>query len=93
MTGDTRSQVPQTSSGFFAVLNHRMRKANRPDKGQVGFRFLNESEHNGTGHNGYRVFVGRRTLTAAQNRLLLRKGLKGMNFLWLGDIIGLQRGG
>ena len=66
-------------------------KANRPDKGQVGFRFLNETEH-----NGYRALPGKRTLTVAQNKSLLRGGLEGMKFpmmMWLGYIIGLQRGG
>jgi len=68
-----------------------MRKANRPDEGQVGFRFLNETEH-----NGYRALAGRRTLTAAQNKTLLRGGLEGMKFpimMWLGYMIGLQWGG
>ncbi len=68
-----------------------MRKANRPDKDQVGFRFLNETEH-----NEYRALAGRRTLTAAQNKSLLRGGLEGMKFpmmMWLGYMIGLQRGG
>lgn len=67
-----------------------MRRANRPDKGQVGFRFLNETEHNGD-----RALAGRHTLTAAQNKLSLRGGLEGMKFpmmMWLGYIIGLQRG-
>lgn len=65
-----------------------MRKANRPDKGQVGFRFLNETEN-----NGYHALACRRTMTAAQNKPLLRRGLKGMKFLWLGYMVGLQRGG
>jgi hypothetical protein len=68
-----------------------MRKANRPDKGQVGFRFLKEAEHNGD-----RALAGRHTLTAAQNKSLLRRGLEGMKFpmmMWLGYMIGLQRGG
>ncbi len=67
-----------------------MRKANRPDRGQVGFRFLNETED-----NGYRAIAGRCTLTAAQNKSLLRGGLEGMKFpmmMWLGYMIGLQRG-
>lgn len=67
-----------------------MRKANRPDKGQVGFRFLNETEHNRD-----RALAGRHTLTAAQNKSLLRGGLEGMKFpmmMWLGYMIGLQRG-
>ena len=68
-----------------------MRKANQPDEGQAGFRFLNKAEHNRD-----RAFAGRRTLTAAQNKSLLRGGLEGMKFpmiMWLGYMIGLQRGG
>jgi len=68
-----------------------MRKANQPDKRQVGFRFLKEAERNGD-----RALAGRRTLTAAQNKSLLRGGLEGMKFpimMWLGYMIGLQRGG
>jgi len=67
-----------------------MRKANQPDERQVGFRFLNEAERNGD-----RALAGRRTLIAAQNKSLLR-GLEGMKFpmmMWLGYMIGLQRGG
>ena len=68
-----------------------MQKVNQPDKGQVGFRFLKEAEHNGD-----RALAGRRTLTVAQNKSVLREGLEGMKFpiiMWLGYIIGLQRGG
>jgi len=68
-----------------------MRKAHQPDEGQVGFRFLKEAEHNGD-----RALAGRRTLTAAQKKSVLRGGLEGMKFpmiMWLGYIIGLQRGG
>ena len=66
-----------------------MRKASQRDKGQVGFRFPKEAEHNGD-----RALAGRPTLTAAQNKSVLR-GLEGMKFpmiMWLGYIIGLQRG-
>ncbi len=52
-----------------------MRKVNQPNERQVGFRFLNEAERNGD-----RALAGRRTLTAAQNKLLLQGGLKGMKF-------------
>jgi len=48
-----------------------MRKANQPDKGQVGFRFLNEAEHNGD-----RALAGRRTLTAAQKSHYYEEGWK-----------------
>ena len=68
-----------------------MRKANQPYKGQVGFKFLKEAEHNGD-----RALAGRRTLTAAQNKSVLRGGLKRMKFLmmmWLGYMIGSQRAG
>ena len=68
-----------------------MRKASQPDKGQVGFRFQEEAEHNGD-----RALAGRRTLIAAQNKSVLRGGLEGMKFpmiMWLGYMIGLQRGG
>ena len=55
----------------------RMRKANQAE------------------HTGDHAFAGRRTLTTAQNKPLLRRGLKGIKFpviMWLGCIIGLQRG-
>ncbi len=52
-----------------------MRKANQPDKGQIGFRFLDEAEHNRD-----RAPAGRRTLTAALNKSLLRGRLEGMSF-------------
>ena len=68
-----------------------MRKASQPDKGQVGFRFPKEAEHSGD-----RALASRCTLTAAQNKSVLREGLEGMKFpmiMWLGYIIGLQRGG
>lgn len=67
-----------------------MRKANRPDKDQVGSSFFNEA-----GHSGYRALPGRRTLTAAQNKSLLRGELGGIRVLmmmWPGYLIGLQRG-
>ena len=67
-----------------------MRKANRPDKGQVGFSFFNKTEH-----SGYRALPSRRTLTAAQNKSLLLGGLEGMKspmIRWLGYLIGLQPG-
>lgn len=69
----------------------RVRKANQPDKRQVGFRFLREAEHNGD-----RTPTGRRTLTAIQNKTVLREGLEGMKFpmmMWLGYVIGSQRAG
>ena len=50
-----------------------MRKANQPDKDQIGFRFLDEAEHNRD-----RAFAGRRVLTAAQKMSLLRGGLEGV---------------
>jgi len=68
-----------------------MRKFNQSDKGQVGFRFLREAEHNGD-----RALADRRILTAAQNKSVLRGGLKGMKFpmmMWLGYMIGSQRVG
>lgn len=68
----------------------RMRKANQPDGRQVGFRFFNEAERNGD-----RALAGRRTLTAAQNKSLLQGGVEDMKFpmlMWLGYMIGLQRG-
>ena len=68
-----------------------MRKAYQPDKGQVSFRFLKETEHVGD-----RALASRRTLTAARNKSILRGGLEGMKFpmiMWLGYIIGLQREG
>lgn len=64
-----------------------MRKANQPDKGQVGFRFLDEAVHNRD-----RALAGRRIVTAAQNKSLLRGGLEDMRFpmiMWLGYLIGL----
>ena len=64
-----------------------MRPANQPDKGQVGFRFLDEAEHSRD-----RALAGRRILTAAQNKSLLRGRLEGMKFpmiVWLGYLIGL----
>ena len=67
-----------------------MRKANQPYKGQVGFRFLKDAEHNGD-----RALAGRRTLTASQNKSLLRGGLEGMKFpmiMWLGYMIGCATG-
>ncbi len=51
-----------------------MRKANQPDKGQDGFSFLDEAEHNRD-----RALAGSRILTAAQNKSLLRRGLESMN--------------
>lgn len=66
-----------------------MRNANQPNKGQVGFGFLKEAKHNGD-----RALARRRTLTAAQNKSILRGGLKSINFplmMWLGYVIGSQR--
>lgn len=68
----------------------RMRKANQPDKSQVGFRFLDKAEHISD-----RALASRRTLTAAQNKSLLRGGLESMKcimIMWLGYLIGSQRG-
>lgn len=67
-----------------------MRKVNQPDERRVSLRFLKEGEYNGD-----RALAGRRTLTAVQNKSVLRGGLKGMKFpmiMWLGYMIGLQRG-
>lgn len=69
----------------------RMRETNQPDKGQVGFRFPKEAEHNKD-----RALASRRTLTAAQNKSVLRGGLEGMKYpmiMWMGYVIGLQQGG
>ncbi len=68
-----------------------MRKANQPDKGQVESRFLTEAEHDTD-----RALAGRRALTAAQNKSVLRGELEGMKvpmMMWLGYIIGSQRRG
>jgi hypothetical protein len=67
-----------------------MRKANQPDERQVCFRFLNEAERDRD-----RALAGRRALTAAKNKSLLRGGLEGMKFpmmMWLGYMIGLATG-
>ncbi len=68
-----------------------MRKANQPYKGQVVFKFLKEAEHKGD-----HALAGRRTFAAAENKSVLRGGLKSMKFplmMWLGYMIGSQRAG
>ncbi len=68
-----------------------MRNANQSNKGQVDFGFLKEAKHSGD-----RAFARRRTLIAAQNKLVLRGGLESINFplmMWLGYVIGSQRAG
>ncbi|KAL8832510.1 MAG: hypothetical protein Q9191_000237 [Dirinaria sp. TL-2023a] len=68
---------PADFHGLKPQETQRMRKASQHDKGQVGFKFPKEAEHNGD-----RALASRRTLTAAQNKSVLRGGLEG-----------LQRGG
>ena len=68
-----------------------MRKINRPYKRRIGLRFLKEGEYNRD-----RALAVRRPLTIVQNKSVLRGGLEGIKFpiiIWLGYMIGLQRGG
>ena len=65
-----------------------MCKANQPEKDQVEFKFLTKAKYDAD-----RVLAGQRVLTAAQNKSLLRGGLKDMKFsmmMWLDYIVGSQ---